>query len=118
MMRPRTWLFKPTPNIGLKGAILDSLGELDWASSDMRKRQKRMDAVTPDLSMKLGRAPTENKLAKEMGVEVERWRRMLGEMPTVGLVSTTVQAADERIARRNSPTRRRDSRTGCARGSN
>jgi len=80
----------------IKGAILDSLRELDWASRDMRKRQKRMDAVTRDLSMKLGRAPTENELAKGMGVEVERWRRMLGEMRTVGLVSTTVQTADDK----------------------
>src|SRR6516225_8154791 len=30
----------------IKGAILDSLREPDWASRDMRKRQKRMDAVT------------------------------------------------------------------------
>jgi RNA polymerase sigma factor for flagellar operon FliA len=79
----------------IKGAILDSLRELDWASRDMRKRQKRMDEVTRDLSMKLGRTPTEGELAKGMGVEVERWRRMVGEMRTVGLVSTTVQTADD-----------------------
>src|SRR5215469_8202076 len=49
----------------IKGAILDSLRELDWASRDMRKRQKRMDAVTRDLSTKLGRTPTESEVAAE-----------------------------------------------------
>jgi len=45
--------------------------------------------------MKLGRTPTESEIAKGMGVEVERWRRMVGEMRTVGLLSTTVQTADD-----------------------
>ena len=79
----------------IKGAILDSLRELDWASRDMRKRQKRFDAVTRDLSTKLGRTPNENEVAQEMGVDVEQWRRMLNELRTVGLVSTTVQSDDE-----------------------
>ena len=30
----------------IKGAILDSLRQLDWASRDLRKRQKQLDAVT------------------------------------------------------------------------
>jgi len=30
----------------IKGAILDSLRQLDWASRDMRKRQKQIDAAT------------------------------------------------------------------------
>jgi RNA polymerase sigma factor FliA len=79
----------------IKGAILDSLRELDWASRDMRRRQKQMDTVTRDLSTKLGRTPTESEVAHEMGVDVERWRRMLGELRTVGLVSTTVTSEDE-----------------------
>lgn len=79
----------------IKGAILDSLRGLDWASRDMRKRQKRMDAVTRELSTKLGRTPTESEVADGMGVNVERWRRMLGELRTIGLVSATVQADDD-----------------------
>ncbi len=43
----------------IKGAILDSLRQLDWASRDLRKRQKQVDAVTRSLSMKLGRMPAE-----------------------------------------------------------
>jgi len=79
----------------IKGAILDSLRQLDWASRDMRKRQKQMEAVTRDLSTKLGRTPTESEVAKEMGVGLDRWRRMVSEMRTVGLVSTTVPSEDD-----------------------
>ena len=73
----------------IKGAILDSLRQLDWASRDLRKRQKQVDSVTRDLSAKLGRTPTEGEVAQEMGVSMERWRRMVMELRTIGLVSTS-----------------------------
>src|SRR6202046_4398051 len=47
----------------VKGAILDSLRQLDWASRDLRKRQKQLDAVTHDLMTRLGRVPTEAEIA-------------------------------------------------------
>src|SRR3954465_6925275 len=35
----------------IKGAILDSLRQMDWASRDLRKRQKQVDVLTQDLSL-------------------------------------------------------------------
>ena len=80
----------------IKGAILDSLRQADWASRDLRKRQKQVDSITRDLSAKLGRAPTEGEVAQEMGIGMERWRRMLMELRTVGLVSASSHADQER----------------------
>src|SRR5205085_10989991 len=73
----------------IKGAILDSLRQLDWASRDLRKRQKQVDTVVRELSTKLGRAPSDAEVAAQMGVGLERWRRMQMEMRTVGPVSST-----------------------------
>ncbi|SPE38163.1 RNA polymerase sigma factor [Candidatus Sulfopaludibacter sp. SbA6] len=80
----------------IKGAILDSLRELDWASRDLRKRQKQVDAVSHDLSLKLGRSPSEAEVAQEMGVSIERWHRIMMELRTVGLVSTSAGPDQER----------------------
>jgi RNA polymerase sigma factor for flagellar operon FliA len=79
----------------IKGAILDSLRQLDWASRDMRKRQKQVDLVTRDLTARLGRNPDDQELAKEMGVEENRWHRMVMELRTVGLTSTVTTFADQ-----------------------
>ena len=73
----------------IKGAILDSLRQADWASRDMRRRQKKVDVMSRDFTAKFGRAPTENEIAAELGVSTERWRRMALELRNVGLVSTT-----------------------------
>ncbi len=80
----------------IKGAILDSLRQLDWASRDLRKRQKQVDAVTRDLSVRLGRNPTEAEMAREMGLSLERWRRMAMELRTVGLAPSNAHSDHER----------------------
>jgi RNA polymerase sigma factor for flagellar operon FliA len=80
----------------IKGAILDSLRQLDWASRDLRKRQKQVDAVTHELSLKLNRAPVDSEVAQAMGVGMDRWRRMQMELRTVGLVSSTPRPDQER----------------------
>ncbi len=73
----------------VKGAILDSLRQLDWASRDLRKRQKQLDAVTHDLMTRLGRTPTEAEIAENLGLGIDRWRRVALELKNLGLVSTS-----------------------------
>jgi len=78
----------------IKGAMLDSLRQLDWASRDLRKRQKMVEAITRELSDKLKRTPTEAEIAEKVGVGVDRWRRMVLELRTVGLMSASSYASD------------------------
>src|ERR1700735_3128112 len=73
----------------IKGAILDSLRQLDWASRDLRKRQKQLEATTRNLTAQLGRAPTEMEIAESLGVPLDRWRRMALELPNLGVVSVS-----------------------------
>jgi RNA polymerase sigma factor for flagellar operon FliA len=79
----------------IKGAILDSLRQLDWASRDMRRRQKQIEAATRDLAGVLKRNPTEAEVAEKLGVGAERWRQMMIEMRGVGLVSASTRTADQ-----------------------
>jgi RNA polymerase sigma factor for flagellar operon FliA len=76
----------------IKGAILDSLRQLDWASRDMRRRHKQVEAATRDLSSTLQRAPTEAEIAAKLGMDVERWRTMMLDLRNVGLVSASTRA--------------------------
>jgi RNA polymerase sigma factor for flagellar operon FliA len=73
----------------IKGAMLDSLRQLDWASRDLRKRQKQADEVTRDLSTKFGRVPVQSEVAREMGLSMDRWRRISMELRQVGLVQAS-----------------------------
>ncbi len=79
----------------IKGAILDSLRQLDWASRDQRKHQKQVESATRDLTAKLGRTPEESEVADSLGIEPERWRRMSIEMRTAGVVSASSRTTDQ-----------------------
>jgi RNA polymerase sigma factor for flagellar operon FliA len=79
----------------IKGAILDSLRQLDWASRDLRRRHKQVEAVTRDLAAELQRNPTEAEIAAKLGVEVDRWRQMMIDLRNVGLISASSRANDQ-----------------------
>jgi RNA polymerase sigma factor for flagellar operon FliA len=79
----------------IKGAILDSLRQLDWASRDLRRRHKQVEAVTRDLTAELQRAPTEAEVAQKMGVGVEKWRQMAVDLRNVGLISASSRPGDQ-----------------------
>jgi RNA polymerase sigma factor for flagellar operon FliA len=76
----------------IKGAILDSLRQLDWASRDMRRRHKQVEAATRDLSSTLQRTPTEAEIADKLGMDVDRWRTMMLDLRNVGLVSASTRS--------------------------
>src|SRR4029079_10333056 len=79
----------------IKGAILDSLRQLDWASRDQRKRQKQVESATRELTSKLGRVRCESEVATSMGYDTERWRRVAMEMRTVGMFSSSTVPGDQ-----------------------
>jgi RNA polymerase sigma factor for flagellar operon FliA len=78
----------------IKGAILDSLRQLDWASRDLRRRHKQVEAATRDLAASLQRNPTDAEVAEKLGVEQERWRQMMVDLRNVGLVSASTRGQE------------------------
>jgi RNA polymerase sigma factor for flagellar operon FliA len=76
----------------IKGAILDSLRQLDWASRDMRRRHKQVETATRELAAALQRTPTEQEIADKLGMEVERLRNMMIDLRNIGLVSASTRS--------------------------
>lgn len=78
----------------IKGAILDSLRQLDWASRDLRRRHKQAEAAIRDLTAELHRAPSEAEVADRLGIDVQKWRQMSVDLRNTGLVSASSRATD------------------------
>ncbi|WP_152192767.1 sigma-70 family RNA polymerase sigma factor [Georgenia satyanarayanai] len=58
----------------IRGAILDELRGMDWASRGTRQRARRLAELTERLTGDLGRAPRPDELAQAMGVGVDELR--------------------------------------------
>jgi len=55
----------------VRGALLDELRGLDWASRSVRQRARRTDSARQELTAELGRTPTVREVAERMGCTVE-----------------------------------------------
>ena len=56
--------------IRIKGALVDALRGLDWATRSVRQRARQVDGVRQELTGALGRTPTNQELAAALGIAV------------------------------------------------
>jgi RNA polymerase sigma factor for flagellar operon FliA len=77
----------------IRGAILDSLRELDWSPRELRRKGRMVEQAYCHLSGTLGRAPAENELAQELGLELHELQSLLAELDGLELRSLRVESA-------------------------
>jgi len=68
--------FKSYAQFRIRGAIIDSLRELDRASRRLRDKGRRMDEAVTKLRARLGRQPGEDEIAEELGVALAALRKL------------------------------------------
>jgi len=95
--------FDPAHNVKLKtyaeykirGAILDSLRGLDWAPRQQRRRSKQIEAAIAAAERRFRRAPSEEEIAAELGIELQEYHDWLAEVRGLNLGSLESGGADE-----------------------
>ncbi len=80
----------------IRGAILDSLRELDWSPRDLRRKARLLEETSLQLSARLGRAPGEAEMAKELGLELSAFQHLLGEIKGLEIGSFRIESQDGR----------------------
>ena len=94
--------FDPAKNVQLKsyarfrirGAILDSLRQLDWSPRNLRRQARRIEEAHRHLAAKSGQAPSEPELAAHLGMELEEFQQLLGDLRGLDLGSLHAQFDD------------------------
>jgi RNA polymerase sigma factor for flagellar operon FliA len=79
--------FKSYAKFRIRGAILDSLRELDWSPRSLRRQARRVEQAHEGLRQRLGRSPSEIEVAEEMGISIEQYQQLLGDLRGLGLGS-------------------------------
>jgi RNA polymerase sigma factor for flagellar operon FliA len=87
--------FDPARHVELKsyakhrihGAILDSLRDLDWSPRPLRKKARRIEEAEQKLRGRLGYSPSESQLAEELGISLDKFQHLLGELRGLDLRS-------------------------------
>lgn len=79
----------------IRGAILDSLRELDWSPRELRRKGRQVEEACRQLSSRLGHTPTENELAHEMGLPLDDLQALLGELNALEIGSLRVESPQD-----------------------
>ncbi|GAA2356734.1 FliA/WhiG family RNA polymerase sigma factor [Dactylosporangium salmoneum] len=87
----------------IRGALLDELRGLDWASRSVRARARKVETVQQELTARLGRTPTQQELAEAMGVGVEELKNIDEDVQRAVILSLqgfTAGSAEEMVPER------------------
>src|SRR5689334_15830794 len=76
----------------IRGAILDSLREMDWSPRDLRRKARRLEEANNALRSSLGRNPSEPELAAELGIDLRGLQLLLGEISGLEIGSLRIES--------------------------
>jgi RNA polymerase sigma factor for flagellar operon FliA len=79
----------------IRGAMLDELRGADWMSRGNRKQQRDIETALHKLQQKLGRAPQESEIAREMGISLSEYQDLLGKVRGTQLVYLEDMSGDD-----------------------
>jgi RNA polymerase sigma factor for flagellar operon FliA len=74
----------------IKGSIIDELRSLDWVPRSVRTKAREIEKANAKLEHQLHRAPTDQEMAQELGVEIDDFQDSL-----VRISNSSVVALDE-----------------------
>lgn len=94
--------FDPRKNVPLKsyarfrirGAIIDSMRQLDWGPRNLRRQARNVEEAHRELASELGRAALESEVAGRLGMPLKEFQHLLGELRGLDLGSLQVRSVD------------------------
>ena len=94
--------FKSYAQFRIRGAILDSLRTLDWSPRELRRKGRAVEEAIRCVTQKLGRAPAEQEIAREMDLGLNEYQRLLGELKGLEIgslhIERTENSGDEELS--------------------
>ena len=87
--------FEAFASYRVRGAILDYLRMLDPMSRKLRGASRRITEIVSTLVGRLGRTPEQDEVAAELGIGLEEYQGLLGEISEAGLARLELSEVSE-----------------------
>ncbi len=79
--------FETYASLRIRGAIIDSVRELDWIPRTLRQKNKELERIYSELELENGRAPTDEEVAARMNISLKEFNKLLSQINLGTLVS-------------------------------
>ena len=72
--------FNTYAEVRVRGAILDSLRNLDWAPRSLRKKSKDLERIYAELGQKLGRPASDEEVSEALGEDLDGLHALVDQL--------------------------------------
>lgn len=79
--------FKTYAELRIRGAMIDSLRELDWAPRSLRKKSEELSKAAQKLQQELGREVSDQEICEEMGIELDELYKLEDQLTGLSIGS-------------------------------
>jgi RNA polymerase sigma factor for flagellar operon FliA len=79
--------FETYASLRIRGAIMDSIRDMDWVPRSLRQKSKELEKVYYEVENELGHAATDQEIANKLGITVEELQKVLNEANVSSMVS-------------------------------
>lgn len=87
--------FKSYAQFRIRGAILDSLRTLDWSPRELRRKGRAVEEAIRSVTQRIGRAPSEQEIAVEMGLGLNEYHQLLGDLKGLEIGSLHMERSED-----------------------
>ena len=71
----------------IRGAVFDSLREMDWAPRSIRTKAKQVEEAVQRLTGQYGRSPDDTELAEALGLNIDEFYQVLDDTSIITMMS-------------------------------
>jgi len=79
--------FETYAQMRIRGSMIDQLRKNDWAPRSMRQKARKIENAYRELENRLGRYPTDEEAADFIGMGMDEFSELLGQICTLSMVS-------------------------------
>jgi len=94
--------FKTYAEFRIKGAMLDELRALDWVPRSIRRKTTDLERTYADIEKQMGRPATDEEVAKNMGLVLDDFYKLLDETKSVTFMD--IEFLRQKDPEANNPT--------------
>jgi RNA polymerase sigma factor FliA len=87
--------FKSYAQFRIRGAILDSLRTLDWSPRELRRKGRAVEEAIRSVTQRVGRAPSEQEIAREMELTLSEYQLLLGDLKGLEIGSLHMERSED-----------------------
>ncbi|HHW47811.1 MAG TPA: FliA/WhiG family RNA polymerase sigma factor [Clostridiaceae bacterium] len=79
--------FETYASLRIRGAIIDSIRELDWVPRSLRQKSKELERIYTEIENETGQPASDKEVAERLGVSLDEFYKLLNDVNLSSIVS-------------------------------